>query len=202
MKFTKREERILSFFIDWEEWKCVPIFCWFSVRYITLDNFIVLIKSWVSKSELSELFIFKEHYTNWFHHDVERFSEKHKLVWDLCEKYNLNKGFFGIKELKEHFAQKRSYDEVIPKLRDKKKWFVYFIASQDWFVKIWRTKNMNWRMQKYITENPNQLTLINKIEYYDYEEWEKHWHEYYSQYRYRWEWFKLPQDQVDYIKSL
>ena len=85
--------------------------------------------------------------------------------------------------------------------RKKIKGFIYCIESQ-WFYKLWRTKNIDNRYSKYITENPNEVILIHSYLVEDTVKEEKIIHNKFKYKRHRWEWFNLTEGDLLYIKNL
>lgn len=79
--------------------------------------------------------------------------------------------------------------------------YIYLIES-NWLYKIGKTKNVSSRIKKYITENPNEITLIHSYHAENYTDEEARLHEKFQSKRIRWEWFQLSEIDINYIKSL
>lgn len=87
-------------------------------------------------------------------------------------------------------------------MEKRKDWYVYFIQDSNWFVKIWKTINIKNRTKKYITENANEIKLINKIYYNDYNKAEIMWHEFFENQRHNRERYKLNETDIRFISDM
>lgn len=81
-----------------------------------------------------------------------------------------------------------------------REWYIYIIESQ-WLYKIGKTINIENRLNKYITENPFPVNLIHQYKTSNYTEEEKKLHTIFENKRYRWEWFRLNQIDIELINS-
>jgi len=81
-----------------------------------------------------------------------------------------------------------------------KKWYIYIIKQWKYY-KIWKTIDIQSRIKKYITENPNEIELIHSYKVKDYTSEEKILHNKYKNKNYRWEWFELSKEDILYIKN-
>lgn len=79
--------------------------------------------------------------------------------------------------------------------------YIYLIEST-WVYKIGKTKNISSRIKKYITENPNKITLIHAYHTKNCTKEEIRLHEKFQEKRVRWEWFHLSDTDINYIKQL
>lgn len=84
---------------------------------------------------------------------------------------------------------------------DRKEGYVYLIKCSEYY-KIWMTKNIETRVKAIISQNPHESELVHyyKCDYYSKEE--RRLHNMFKSKHYKWEWFFLDKEDVDYIKSL
>lgn len=81
--------------------------------------------------------------------------------------------------------------------------FIYLIKSQDKY-KLGRAKDMKNRFKAYTTENPHGAELLGSKEFLDYVSAEAELLKKYSKYKFRGEWFILPdgvvKEIIDFLK--
>ena len=77
--------------------------------------------------------------------------------------------------------------------------YIYVYRDLDLY-KIWKTLNIKDRNKKYITENPRAI-MIHNYKTNNYDEEELILHKKFEDKRIRWEWLKLNEKDILYIKS-
>lgn len=114
-----------------------------------------------------------------------------KLGQDKIDKIN--------KEIEENFIKEQN-EIVIPKVKEKKSGYIYLIKSKNLY-KIGRAKYPKSRFKTYKTENPFRTEVIFQKEVDDYIGVEAELLKKFQDKKYRGEWFKLNQEDVDLIKE-
>lgn len=184
--------------LDWifENEKIMIIWSWRSwINWYDKKILQLFYNKWLPFSKLKELFSMQIYSEMFYKHDLWKFFEYYKEKKIFCDKNWLDINYFF--DLDEFLNSMKKQDI----LKNPKKWFIYIIKSWE-FYKIWKTININKRIKKYITENPNEIEIIHFFETKDYDLKEKQLHDKFKQKNHNREWFKLNNNDVLFLKSL
>ena len=136
----------------------------------------------------------------------------HNNMWILPTLKDIKKIEINLNKMKEEVANikdLKKYNDImfekniftpINIIKDNKG-FIYIIKQWEYY-KIGRTLNVKNRYRKYITENPEECTLIYSYKTDDYINEEQRLHKEYKDKHYRGEWFKLDEQDIYTIKNL
>lgn len=140
-----------------------------------------------------------------YHQDNDRISlYKESLeLKEFLDNNNLNRDYFWFRTYEDN---EKYYNEIKIKQQNNKKskkikWHIYIIQSWEYY-KIWRTKNIKKRKNKYITENPNEIIILHSYEHDNIIAEEKRLHKKFSDKKHNREWFSLSEEDILYIKQL
>lgn len=106
----------------------------------------------------------------------------------------INKGLLVHHDHFKRLEDKESADKNVP-------YGCYLIKSQLGYYKIGFSSNVNRRFETLNKATPDSLKLIHVIKTWQYRDVEKYLHDKFEHKRYDGEWFKLSDEDVDYIKS-
>lgn len=131
----------------------------------------------------------------------EDINKNYINLMKIFDDNDINKDYFWIRSPEEN----KLYIENLQKekwnyKRKINKWYIYIIKSWEYY-KIWKTKNINKRSKKYITENPNEIEIVCIIESDDMDILEKEFHNKFKDKKHNREWFNLCDEDILFFKS-
>ena len=194
-------KKLLDFMYNGSEWFNAPIIKWYMISKEEILSYIE------NNRDLEMIIIIREIYWNrkyWYPQWIDKFIEDYNIINEFLKDKEHLKDYYKILDLDFYINEYKSLLNKLPQKREKKKvnWVIYFIREV-WgkLIKIGKTKDIKNRYRKYVTENSKEIEIIKIIEYDDYTSWEIWRHELFDNYRVRWEWFKLPKHEIEFIKS-
>lgn len=189
--------------LDWifEENKYMLIWSvsWWWISSYSKEDIEFVYNKWLSFSLLRELYNLETVLEMYYYQDnVSTIIDEHLKYKIICDRYWIDiKHFIHI----DIFIEKMGNKYWEQKDSKNKKWYIYIIKSWGYY-KIWKTINLNNRVKKYITENPNEIELIHSFESDDYTKQEFELHLKFKEKNYNREWFMLDADDILFLKSL
>lgn len=177
-------------------WKCFrAVHIWYALEnWLTLNEAFYVI--WEEDS-------IKEWLLYWFYTIEDAYNQFQELEKFIKSKRLVRSDLMSFKTFQDlirnvDFEKSQQIQEEPQK---NKNGYIYLIES-NWLYKIGKTKNVSSRIKKYITENPNEITLIHSYHAENYTDEEARLHEKFQSKRIRWEWFQLSEIDINYIKYL
>lgn len=137
-----------------------------------------------------------------YEYDIDSFYDKYNNIKKFIDKNNINYNYYWFMWYEDLVSKimdaKNNYKK---KTKEKKSWYIYIIKSWDYY-KIWRTINIKKRINKYITENPNDVEVIHYYKSNDYISSELNLHLKFKDKNHNREWFILNDEDILYIKTI
>lgn len=124
--------------------------------------------------------------------------------WLLLDEPKENEASRFIHKLRARSKHKIELRNKICNLPTGEDTYVYFIKSGS-YIKIGLSKDVDFRLTTMQTGNPVELELILKVGFKDSKSAyiaESAWHDFYSEYHHRGEWFNLTEEEIEVIQEV